>query len=267
MVRYGIFKVSRRGMKMKNKFFNVLSCGLVTSMLLTGCAEKDTEAPVIKVDDSLLSIEQNCGTELNLKEYFKDKVEVTDNVDKDISYKISANKDYYEKKSGDVDTEEVAEFKGKITATDKTGNKTSKEFSVKLNPIVVSVDNKTPLVYDGQYGKVTVLSFRHGNIDGIDQYQIRFEVENRTDKDIIVYIPRETNINNYQVSTYHTVNSISPGLTGIMENQIYEEDIPNSVGHYTQINTYMCLANEGDDKAFFSVPMILNVDAVEPYNN
>lgn len=56
-------------------------------------------------------------------------------------------------------------------------------------------------------------------------------------------------------------------LTGIMENQIYEEDIPNSVGHYTQINTYMCLANEGDDKAFFSVPMILNVDAVEPYNN
>ena len=72
---------------MKNKFFNVLSCGLATSMLLTGCAEKDTKAPVIKVDDSILSIEQNCGTELNLKEYFKDKVEVTDNVDKDISYR------------------------------------------------------------------------------------------------------------------------------------------------------------------------------------
>lgn len=259
---------------MKNKFFNVLSCGLVTSMLLTGCAEKvkeepkDTEAPVIKVDDSALSIEQNCGTELNLKDYFKDKVEVTDNVDKDLSYKISANKDYYEKKSGDVDTEEVAEFKGKITAIDKTGNKTSKEFSVKLNPIVVSVDNRTPLVYDGKYGKITVLSFRHGYIDGMDQYQIRFEVENRMDESIAVYLPNNnTSINNYQINAYYSDISITPGLTGIMECDIYEEDIPDSVGHYTQINTYACIAKEGDKKSFFGIPMILNVDAAEPYSN
>lgn len=274
MVIYGIFKVSRRGMKMKNKFLNVLSCGLATSMLLTGCTgkvkeePKDTKAPVIKVDDSALSIEQNCGTELNLKEYFKDKVEVTDNVDKDISYKISANKDYYEKKSGDVDTEDVAEFKGKITATDKTGNKTSKEFSVKLNPIVVSVDNKTPLVYDGKYAKITVLSFRHGNIDGIDEYQIRFEVENRMDKSLLVYLPQtKTSINNYQIDAYYTINSITPGLTGVMECEVYDEDIPDSVGHYTQINTYATLAKDGDEKGFLYIPMILNVDAAEPYSN
>lgn len=250
-----------------NKLLKGICIPLLGVSMLTGCAEKDTEAPEIKVDTDALTIEQNCGTELNLKNYFKDKVKVTDNVDDNVSYKIYADKDYYDKKSGKVDTEYSTEFKGKITAKDKAGNKTSKDFSVKLNPIVVSVDNKTPLVYDGQYAKITVQSFRHGNIDGMDEYQLIFEVENRTDDYIIVYLPYDTSINNYQVGAYYTIKEIAPGLTGTMESQVREEDIPDSIGYFTQIDTDVCISHEGDDKAFYSVSMILNTDAADPYSN
>ena len=88
------------------------------------------------------------------------------------------------------------------------------------------------------------------------------------DKSLLVYLPQtKTSINNYQIDAYYTINSITPGLTGVMECEVFDEDIPDSVGHYTQINTYATLKKDGDEKGFLYIPMILNVDAAEPYSN
>ncbi len=100
-------------------------------MLLTGCL-LDKEPPKIKIDKDYLTIKQASGTYLNLKSYFRDKVTVTDNKDTDVSYKISADKNYYDKESGKVNTDNVVEFKGKIIAEDKSGNKSNKKFTVKI---------------------------------------------------------------------------------------------------------------------------------------
>ncbi len=40
-----------------------------------------------------------------------------------------------------------------LTATDSAENSTNAKFTLKLNPIHVTKDNKHPVIYDGKYGK------------------------------------------------------------------------------------------------------------------
>ena len=119
---------------MNKNFLKGFCVPLLATSLLTGCAERDTEPPKIEVAKEDLHQEMYFGFNLNLIDWYNydGRVKVTDNVDKDIKFRITADEDYYDEETGEVDTSKPGTFKGKIIAEDKAGNTSSKTFTVKL---------------------------------------------------------------------------------------------------------------------------------------
>ena len=224
--------------------------------------QNDKQAPVISgIKDSL---EVTCGTEFNIKEYLDKNIKIEDNVSKDIKdYEIKCDSDLYVKESGKVKTGAAEDLVFTISVTDEAENKAEKELTVSLKPIHVTKENKRPVIYDGEFAKITLSGFKHGDSSGEQGYQFLFEVTNKTEESLIVYLTRETFIKDYQIPSYYVITAIEPGKTGIMESGIYEEDIPDSITDYNQIDSNVGMAYEDAEKSLYSVPTIFDVDAAE----
>lgn len=228
--------------------------------------QHDKNAPVISGIDDGSSIDVTCGTTFNLKDYLKDKIKIEDDVTEDITdYKISGDSDVYDAKTGDIDTQNYGTFDMKVSAEDEAKNKASLTLKLNLNPVHITAENRTPVVYDGEYGKITVKSARHGkeyDSYGDEGYFITFDVQNNSDSDMLVYLPSNTSINDYQIQTYHTMSGvINPGNRGTIENMIYEKDIPSEdVGNYTQIDTWACLSEGEMEDAYYNIPIIIDAN-------
>lgn len=89
----------------------------------------DTKAPVITLDKTAVSVEQDKSIDLT-----KNVKSVKDPVDGDIKYsKSKVDKDGYYFDEGKLDTKKPGTYKVKVTAIDKNGNKAENAFEVTVN--------------------------------------------------------------------------------------------------------------------------------------
>ena len=234
-----------------------------TLIIFTAC---DETAPTISGVDEKVSIQ--CGTEFNLNDYLNENLKISDDKDTgEISYEIDCDESIYERETGKIDTLKDGEFPVNIIATDKAGNASEYKFTLSLEPIHISTENMTPIVYDGEYAKVQLLNAAHGYIDGTNQYEFEFEVENRTDELMDVYFGSSaTTINKYQVGAYYTNSPIGAGNIGKSEIRIFDEDIPEDIGTITEIKTVLRIAKSEpidsgkEPTVYVNVPLVIDTN-------
>ncbi|MDO5138249.1 MAG: hypothetical protein Q4D71_07270 [Oscillospiraceae bacterium] len=224
--------------------------------------QNDTEPPVISGLEESVSV--LCGTNFNVKDYLRKNITINDNVTESVSeYSVTCDDDLYDIGSGNVKTTRVKDLTFVISAEDEAKNEAKREMVVSLKAIHVTKDDSHPTVYDGEYATIKVSSFKHGEFYGEKEYQFMFEVKNKMDKPLVVYLPSSTSINDYQVGAYYIVSSIAPGKTGLMESSISDSDIPDSIGDYNQIDSDVCLMEDGEDRPFYSIPIVFDTNAIE----
>lgn len=237
--------------------------------------KKDTIPPTVTGLKQNESIPVVCGTDFNLKEFLENKVEITDNVSGMIEeYKVHVKKNIvdsvtnepvYDEHSGKLETIVSGNITLSLSTEDEAGNETEIPFSIELVPIRLTKENPKPMVYDGEYGLVQVQSFEHGYIFGQNQFVITFYVENKTEGQLIVHLPSNgTFIDNYQIqSRYYLPGDVSAGKRGTAKCSINDEDIPEELSGFQQIETMVCFREKSiDEHSFYRIPMIIDVDAV-----
>lgn len=247
---------------MKKSIFILIA--LCTCFMLAGCG--DTTAPTIEGVEDTVQIQ--CGTDFNLTDYVSQNIKVKDDSGEEPALTIKCDKNVYDKKTGKINTSKYGEFQVMLTATDSAENSTNAKFTLKLNPIHVTKDNKHPVIYDGKYGKITFNDASHGNIEGTDQYFFTLDVENNSDTSVSVYFgSSSTTINKYQTGAYYTIAPIGSGNRGKAEISIYDEDIPDDVGTIKEIITAvgMCeyISDDEDGDEYLRVPMIIDVNVID----
>lgn len=210
--------------------------------------QNDKTAPVIEYTGDGSVIEVKSGTNFNLNEFLSGKLLITDDVTKNITeYSTKCDKKIYDNITGNVETGRTGEYPVKLSAKDEAGNEGTCELTLKIEPIRVTKEEPNPIIYDGEYGTITVKDFKHGYISGKNEYEVLFDVDNRTDKNMQVAMSAETFINDdYQVKTYHTWQGyVSAGKKGVQDSMIYDEDIPEEVGDVKKIESVIILS-EGE---------------------
>lgn len=235
--------------------------------------KNDTTAPKISGIKPNEKIRITCGTEFNLKEYLDDNIKITDDVSGEIKeYDIRVIKDVvdvvtgksvYNSASGEITTivDSVLEFE--ISAKDSAENEAVVKISIELLPVHLSMENPKPVIYDGEYGLIQIQNFQHGYIYGLNQYLITFYVENKTSDPMVVHLAAETFINDYQTGAKgYLPDIISAGKRGVIENSITDDDIPDDLRDFPQIETLVCLRRDDmDEHSYYRVPLLIDIDA------
>ncbi len=235
--------------------------------------KNDTTAPKISGIKPNEKVSITCGTEFNLKEYLDDNIKITDDVSGEIKeYDISVIKDavdvvteksLYNPASGEITTIVDGMLEFEISAKDSAGNEAVVKMGIELLPVHLSIENPKPVIYDGKYGLIQIQNFQHGYIYGLDQYLITFYVENKTSDPMVVHLAADTSINDYQVNIWRYLpDVISAGKKGIVEDYIADDDIPDYLKDYPQIETTICLRkDEMDEHSYYRVPLLIDIDA------
>lgn len=224
----------------------------------------DKEAPIISGLDENVHIQ--CGTPYNIKDYIKEHIEISDNVTTEITdYDVNSDSDAYEKGSGKIDTRDVHEFVVEVTTKDEAGNEASAKINVTTDPIHITRDNRTPVIYDGEYGTVKFMRLVHDSQFGSPAYRFLFECTNKTDATVEYYFGTDfLTINNYQVTYYYSgSDTVAAGKTKQLEFLIYDKDIPEGVGDYNEIQSAFCMKHDEDESSFYRIAVLFDTNAVE----
>lgn len=235
--------------------------------LLGGCG--DETAPTIEGVEETVDVQ--CGTEFNLTDYVSEKITIKDDSGDEPEITINCDEKVYDTKTGKINTGIDGEYVVKISAKDAADNTADKEFTLKLNPIHVTKDNKTPVIYDGKYAKIQLKEFRHGDVYGEQGYAIKTEVENKTDQDLSFYFSGRngrTTINKHQIpfSLFDDTDVVGAGLIGTVDQAIEDEDIPDDVGTIKEIRTKYCInesVGDFENEPVIQIPVIFDVNAAD----
>lgn len=127
--------------KPQKRYALAVFMALLMCFALTGC---DREAPVISNLDSV--IELDCGTDFNLKDYLSENAVITDETDdgtvnyslSDLEYTITCDETVYNVETGAFNTEKYGNYDAELTVSDKSKNKTTFAFTVKLDPLHIN---------------------------------------------------------------------------------------------------------------------------------
>lgn len=127
-------------MKRRIRFSIMIAMALALGAFLTGCGGSDPELSGIKD-----TVKVDCGTEFNLDSYLNENLKITDVVDektkeyklKDLEYEITCSDEIYNAETGDVDTSDFGKFNFELIVKDEDGGKATREFTLKLNPLIV----------------------------------------------------------------------------------------------------------------------------------
>lgn len=232
--------------------------------LLGGCG--DETAPTIEGVEETVDVQ--CGTEFNLTDYVSEQIEIKDDSGEDPEVTINCDEKVYDNKTGKVNTGKDGEYVVKITAKDAAENTTEKEFTLKLNPIHITKDNKTPVVYDGEYAKIQFTEFSHGDVYGEQGYHIKSEIENKSDEDLSINLTGRdglTVINKHQIPVYVFDDSdvIGAGLINTVDQSINDSDIPEDIGTIKEIKTTYSIKKAGSDERILTIPVIIDVNIAD----
>ena len=227
---------------------------------------RDKEPPAFSGIKEGQAIDIDCGSAFNLNNYLKENLKVTDNKSGNIeNYTISADEKVYNAEKGDVYTGDVSECKVTVSASDEAENTADLHFSLKINPIHITKDNKEIKLYDGEYATINMESFKHGYLEGEKQYQVKMTFKNNWDEDVEIFFRSSyTYINDVNIDAYYTAyNSVKPGKEGHAVCEIYEKDIPDSVGDFDVIETAVGILDSKADKCIFQIPILIDKDVFD----
>ena len=224
----------------------------------------DKTAPSITGLEERIDI--TCGTSYNVRDYIEENIKISDNLTDPITdYSISGD-EVFDRGTGKIDTMKNGEHEITVTAKDEAGNEGKAVITLSINPVVVSVDDPNPVIYDGEYATVKVKSFKHGEVlehSDIYGYVVKFEVENKCDEPIEVYWSSLTSINRYQADASYLISPIGPGNIGTQTSYIEDKSIPEEVGDFSQIDAIVGIRRDSDEESFIKIPTTFYTDAAE----
>ncbi len=247
---------------LNKKLFIILAIivAAIIAVVVVAKVTADKDAPVISGIKSGEVINVTCGTDFNLKNYIAEKIKIIDKKDGEIKeFSVVADKKVYDKKTGMVDTQQVGKFLVKLTAIDKAENQAEAKYTLKLNPVRITKDNRTPLIYDGKHARIQLKSIEHGNFYGKNEYHLVFEYFNKTDNQLDVYLRSSyTYIKDTNIKAYYIVNGgIKPGKKGKSECEIYDEDIPKKLKNFDQIESAVGMGIPDGD-CIYTIPVLID---------
>lgn len=222
----------------------------------------DKEAPVISGIDKEVDIQS--GIEYNFKDFVSEHISISDNVSEGITdYSITCENEAFEQGTGKIDTRRAQTLEFSISAKDEAGNEAIVKTNLNINPIHITRDNPNPVIYDGQYGTVKLVSFTHGEKYGEPEYNWVFECKNMAEKRVMYYFPStETFIKDYQVTSYYyDTPEVAPGKIGQVEFGLPDEEIPEGVGDYNQIQTLFCISYPEEEHSFYYISVVFDTNA------
>lgn len=225
--------------------------------------ERDTTPPVISGLDEGAIVEVEYGEEFNLENYLNNQLIITDDLSELApTYSFSISDAIMNVDTADIDTTIPGEYPVVLTAADEVGNETVLHFTLKINNLHITKENPHPVVYDGEYGKVTLSDIRYGTEAGVTGYHFTFDIENKASSDMAAYLG-DTYINDYKISAYTDISIIASGRKGSMESNIRDEDMIPEMEGFTQIDSVICISTDplmGD--MYTSIPVIIDKDVV-----
>lgn len=224
----------------------------------------DKEAP--KISGIEEDIDIKSGVEYNFKEYVAKKISIKDNVTKEIAdYNISCDNEAFEQGTGNVDTRNAQTLEFSISAKDEAGNEASVKTNLIIKPVHITKDDPKPIIYDGKYGTIKLVSFTHGEKYGTLGYTWIFECKNKTENNCEYYFASDlTFIKDYQVENYYIdSNIVAPGKIGQVEFGIDDEKIPEGVGDYNQIQSALCIRYPDDEHSFHYITLLFDTNAAD----
>lgn len=222
----------------------------------------DKEKPVIHGIKEGEIVDIEFGEKFNLEDFLDEKTTFTDNVSKEIDeYLMETADNIFNSKTADVDTMQPGEYDSNISIEDEAGNKTVVNFVLNIKPLHISKENKYPVIYDGDYGVVSLDDVAHKTSD--DSFILKLKINNTSDVPISAYLS-SVYINDYQINAYTDAKIIDAGKKGNMNSYIYKKEIPEEVSDYSQIEGTIYIASQtmmGDMYAY--IPVIIDKDVFQ----
>ncbi|WP_418750584.1 hypothetical protein [Frisingicoccus sp.] len=226
--------------------------------------QTDTTVPVVEGIKEGEVVELEFGQDFNLENYLKDTINITDNVSGKITqYLINTSESIFDAKTANIDTNKPGEYEVKVTASDEAGNEAEIKFILKIKPLHITRDNMTPVIYEGDYGKIKLSNIRYGTEWGITGYRLTFDIENNTDNEMAVLLGA-TYINDYGINAYTDISSVAPGKKGSMDSYIRDEEITSEMENFTQIESNIFVStNVMLGKSYLQIPVVIDRDVFE----
>lgn len=228
--------------------------------------QNDSTAPKISGMEDGAVIELDYGQDFNLEDYMNEILVVEDEVSGVLKqYSFSISEKVMSPDSADIDTTQSGEYPVLLTASDEAGNKAELNFTLKIGRMHITKDNPYPVIYEGEFGKVTLSSIRYGTEAGVTGYYFTFDIENNASTDMVAYLAN-TYINNIMINSYTDMTSIESGRRGSMDSCIMDSDITSEMDGFTQIESNVCIATSTMfGNGYVVVPVIIDRDAVDGY--
>ena len=224
--------------------------------------QNDKTSPVIYGINENEVIEIDYNTAFNIKDYINEKVTLEDNVSSDVNLNIVADPKVLND-DGNVNTNTPGEFPFGITVTDEAGNKGKVSFVVKIDDtIYVTIDNPNPIVYEGEYGKVTLQKCTYKNNWGNPLYEFEFLVENKSNINLSIVFS-DAYIDNYSVGTSGSAGSVEPGRQGVEDTSFWDKDIPEDKKNFTEVECIFSLRQGFYGATLYERRMIIPRDVIQ----
>lgn len=225
--------------------------------------ENDTTPPVINGIKEGAIIEVEYGQKFNLENYLSETVAIEDDVSGDLTqFSFSISEQIMNANNADIDTTQGGEYPVALSISDEAGNESVVNFVLKIKALHISKENPHPVIYEGEYGKITLSDIRYGREKGVQGYHFTFNIENRTQTDMVVSLG-DAYINNTKISTYTDLASIEAGRNGAMESNIRDEDMTAEMEGFTQIESKIRVSTSVlFGETYLSIPVIIDRDVV-----
>ena len=230
----------------------------------------DDTAPVITGIAEGGVIEVEYGSQFNLRDYLASNLFVTDAVSGDLSdYTISTSSGIYDSESGSLRTGEGGQFPFAVSAEDEAGNRAVCNFSVHIDETIrITAAEQLPFVlYDGEYGKVTLNSVVHDAPNDMDtnmEYRLEYTLENRSDQELDVWFG-QCYLNGEKVDVYTSLRqSVAAAETGDGHSTIYDTDLSEAMEDFPSMELMFRIGHNayGDPEILFTRPVQILREAI-----
>lgn len=147
--------------------------------------QNDHEAPTFSGISEGQQIEANYASTFNLKDYLKQNLKVSDNLDGIIdNYSINASNTSSLKDDGSISTEKPGSYDFSVMAVDEAGNKSSLQFTVHIDETVsLTPENPYGVIYKDDDYILKAVSYTKDPNDGY--YELNLSITNNTNKEIV----------------------------------------------------------------------------------
>lgn len=187
--------------------------------------KEDSTAPIISGLDSETTIKVDYMSSFNVREYFSDKINITDDVSGTIEeYQIMGDDDVY-KEDGVIDTSKSGKYSFEIIAIDEAKNEAIVPFFLEIDDVIkITENNRTPTIYDKNQVKISVQDTILDETWGAPYYKVLLLVENSSEKDVYAYA-MEVYVDDFKIDQVAGGGTIASGKSGVSESGIRIEDI------------------------------------------